>query len=77
MNITLSADKELIHKAREYAKRQNSSLNNLIRAYLTRLVDDMDASAAAEEFSRLSTEFSGKSPADYSFNREDVYDRFR
>ena len=75
MNITLSADKELIRKAREYAKRQNSSLNNLIRDYLTKLTDEMDASSAAGEFARLSTDFSGKSSEDYTFNRDEIYER--
>ena len=77
MNITLSADKEIIHKAREYAKRHNSSLNNLIRNYLKNLVDEMNASSAASEFEYLSTEFAGESPEGFIFNREDTYDRYR
>jgi hypothetical protein len=75
MNITLSADKEIIRKAREYAKRHNSSLNNLIRNYLKQLVDEMDSASAAKEFEYLSTEFAGRSPEGFTFNRDEVYNR--
>jgi len=33
MNITLSASEKLIEKSREYARRHNTSLNNLIRVF--------------------------------------------
>ena len=75
MNITLSADREVIRKAREYAKRHNSSLNNLIRNYLKQLVDEMDSASAASEFEYLSSEFAGRSPEGFTFNREAIYDR--
>jgi len=75
MNITLSANKELIEKAREYAKQHNSSLNRLIREYLTQLVDRMDGESAATEFEQLCEKFAGRSPAGYRFVREQTYDR--
>jgi hypothetical protein len=75
MNITLSADKELIRLAREYAKRHNSSLNALIRDYLTRLVEEMDSASAAAEFAHLASEFAGRSPEGFTFNRDEIYDR--
>lgn len=34
MNVTLSLDKELLDKAREVARRQGRSLNDLLREYL-------------------------------------------
>jgi hypothetical protein len=77
MNITLSADEAVIRKAREFAKRHNSSLNTLIRDYLEHLVNETDSVSSAEEFERLSTEFAGRSPAGYSFSREDIYSRVR
>ena len=35
MNITLSADAELIRKSRQYAKAHDTSLNQLVRDYLS------------------------------------------
>jgi hypothetical protein len=42
VNITLSADENLLRKAREIARRQGKSLNRMIREYLESL-DDRDA----------------------------------
>lgn len=75
MNITLSADKELIRLARAYAKQQNSTLNALIRKYLKHLVEEADSASAAKEFEYLSTEFAGRSPEGFTFNRNEIYDR--
>jgi hypothetical protein len=73
MNITLSADKKIIEKARIYARKQNTSLNNLVREYLKRITDHTDAGMAAEEFERIALEYGGKSESDYKFNREEIY----
>ncbi|NOQ97589.1 MAG: hypothetical protein GQ561_05440 [Calditrichae bacterium] len=73
MNITLSADKKIIEKARMYARRQNTSLNNLVREYLIRITDHTNADKAAEEFASIALEYGGKSGSDYKFNREDIY----
>lgn len=75
MNITLSADEELIRKAREYAKRHNSSLNKLIRNYLEQVTNQLDSEAAAREFEELCTRFAGESPPGYRFNRTEEYKR--
>ena len=73
MNITLSADKKIIEKARIYARKQNTSLNNLVREYLKRITDHTDAERASEEFESIALEYGGKSGSDYKFNREDIY----
>ncbi len=75
MNITLSANENLIKKAREYAKRHNSSLNNLIRAHLEQLTNQMDRESAAQELEKLCIEYSGESPSEYRFDRTEVYNR--
>jgi tRNA A37 N6-isopentenylltransferase MiaA len=75
MNITLSANEELIKKARQYAKRHNTSLNNLIRVHLEHITNQMDTEAAAREFENLCIEHSGESPAGYRFDRTEVYNR--
>ena len=54
MNITLSADKSLIAKARKYAQKHNTTLNNLVREYLKKIVNNSDVDKAADEFEKLS-----------------------
>lgn len=75
MNITLSADKKLIMKTREYAKKHNTTLNNLIREYLKLLVNETAFENAASEFEYLALNKAGKSPAGYKFIRKDIYSR--
>jgi hypothetical protein len=75
MNITLSADKTLIEKARRYAKKQNTTLNNLVRDYLKKITGYADANKAADEFEAIAMENAGKSSKDYKFNRENIYKR--
>lgn len=75
MNITLSADEELIKKARDYAKRHNSSLNKLVRKYLKQITNETDRYTAAHEFENLCSEYAGESPPEYRFNRADEYER--
>jgi predicted nucleic acid-binding protein len=50
-NLTLSADDELIEKARREAARRGKSLNQLIRDYLEELAGER--SPATSEFDRL------------------------
>ncbi len=75
MNITLSADKELIRKAREYAARHGTSLNRMIRRYLEQLVSDEDKESCAREFEQLAKEHGGSSPVGFVFDREEAHDR--
>ncbi len=75
MNISLSADEKLIKKAREYAKRHNSSLNNLVRSYLEQITNEIDGEEAAREFETLCTENAGESDRGYRFNRAEEYTR--
>lgn len=75
MNITLSADKELIEKSRKYAKEHNTSLNNLVREYLKRISGEQDLAASAEEFAELADKMSGRSAKGFKFDRDSLYDR--
>ena len=75
MNITLSANEELIKNAREYAKRHNTSLNKLIRAHLEQITNQMDRESAAREFETLCIEYPGESTPEYRFDRTEVYNR--
>jgi plasmid stability protein len=75
VNITLSADKELIRKAREYAARHGTSLNRMIRRYLEQLVLDEDKESCAREFEQLAKEHGGSSPEGFVFDRKEAHDR--
>ena len=54
MNITLSADKRLIEKCRDFAKKHNTTLNNLIREYLKRIVNERETEQISLEFESAS-----------------------
>jgi hypothetical protein len=75
MNITLSADVELIKKSREYAKMHDTSLNQLIRDYLARLSGGCEAEKAADEFVRLASTMAGCSERGFKFDRDAIHDR--
>lgn len=75
MNITLSADKNLIDNSRLYAKKHNTTLNNLVREYLKSVTNEITIESAALEFEKLARNAGGKSSVDFKFNREDIYVR--
>jgi len=75
MNITLSADADLINKGREYAKAHNTSLNQMVRDYLRRVTGGQDAEKAADEFLSLASSMPGCSDSGFKFSRDAVYDR--
>ena len=77
MNITLSADKDLIDNSRLYAHKHNTTLNNLVREYLKQITNKSEARNIAQEFETLAREHSGKSSVDYKFNRDEIYDRVK
>lgn len=54
-NITMSIDEELLKKARKVAIERNTSLNNLVREYLTTLVEteNMQRELAVRELRQL------------------------
>lgn len=52
-NVTISADEELLRRAREVARRQGKSLNAMIRAYLEILVANQERGSAAAELVEL------------------------
>ncbi len=76
MNITLSVDKELVEKAREYAVRHGTSLNRMIRRYLEELTSGGDRESCAREFGRLARDFGGSSPEGFVFDREEAHARW-
>lgn len=74
MNITLSIDDEVIHRARQRADALGTSVNQLVREYLEQLAGKRDAAIRAEEFARLSLLSHGDSKG-WKFNREEIHER--
>lgn len=74
MNLTLSADADLIRRAREVARSQGTSLNEMVRQYLRTLTGQQEGGSGAEELFAL-MDASGGDMGGEPFRREDVYDR--
>lgn len=73
-NITLSADPALIDKARALARRQGTTLNQLVRAYLKSITGDGDdASKSGRELLELMRRSGGRSGGK-KLNRQDAYE---
>ena len=74
-NITLSVDENVLAAVRRYAADQNSTVNGLVREYLTNLAAQEDraknARARLRELSAQSVGRLGKK----TWTRGDLYDR--
>ncbi len=74
MNITLSIDDEVIHRARRRAEVLGTSVNQLVREYLEQLAGKTDPNEDAAEFEKLSRLAQGNSGG-WKFNREELHER--
>ncbi|HTE22548.1 MAG TPA: DUF6364 family protein [Candidatus Limnocylindria bacterium] len=70
-NITLSADEKLIEAARERARSQNTTLNNLFREWLKQYTD---RERAVREYNELMKRLSYVQPG-RKFTREEMNER--
>jgi hypothetical protein len=73
MNITLALDDGLVARARELARQQGTTLNDVIRRYLESLAGARSGQVAAAELQRLWDEHPGHSGG-RPFSREDAYE---
>jgi hypothetical protein len=74
MNVTLSLDKELLDKAREVARRQGRSLNDLLREYLRSLARvDHEARSAEELFESMDA--AGGRLDGRTWTRDEIHER--
>jgi Family of unknown function (DUF6364) len=74
-NITLSVDENVLAAARRYAADQNSTVNGLIRDYLTNLAAQEDrAKRARARLRELSVQSVGRL-GKKTWTRDDLYDR--
>jgi plasmid stability protein len=74
MNLTLSVDDEVVHRARRRAEAIGKSMNELVREYLAQLAGESDLDALAAEFRELSKNPTGNSRG-WKFNREEIHQR--
>jgi hypothetical protein len=72
-NITLSADEEALAKARNYAKKHNTTLNQIIRDYIQEIVIKSERESFIDEFLKFAQEHAGCSEPGWKFNREELY----
>lgn len=72
MNLTLSVDEKTVEKAREVARRQGTSLNELLRRYIASLAGKRTGEEVAADLQRLWAEGTGNSGG-WKFNREEIY----
>jgi len=70
-SITLTADEQLIRRAREKARRERRSLNSVFREWLTRYVGQRDQRA---DFRVLMKRLS-YARADRTFSRDELNER--
>ncbi len=75
MNLTISADEDVIRRARAAARRQGRSLNDVLRETLERLAGAKSRDAVADEFLALAATTAGALATGY--RREDAYDSGR
>lgn len=73
-NLTLSLDDEILQKAREAALREHTSVNALVREYLTRYVDaksrGLEAIDAIDKLARRN-----KSSSTEAWSRDELHRR--
>jgi hypothetical protein len=75
-NITLAIDEKVLIKVRRAAARKDTTVNALVRDYLTRLVDQDDKAAKArQDLVKLAQESTWDPGPDWKWNREELYDR--
>ena len=74
-NITLSVDENVLAAARRHAAEPNSTVNALVREYLTNLAQHEDrARRARARLRQLSTHSQGRL-GKKTWTREDLHDR--
>lgn len=73
MNITLSADPELLRRARAEAKRRGMSLNEMVRALLESVVDEPAHVKAATMLEQLWADGTQGRSDGGRMKREDIY----
>ena len=75
MNLTLSADPELVARVRAYAQSHHTTLNHLIREYMETLIGQNNPEESARQFAELALQRPGRSPKGFRFDRQRAHER--
>ena len=73
MNITFSADAQLIKKARDFAKVHDTALNKMIRVFLTSMVAENGSEKDADYFLHTVEQIQGDSKGK-QWTRNEIYE---
>ena len=72
-NLTLAIDEDLLDKVRVLAAMKRTSVNEMVRGFLTRLVEqEVEHDEATQELLKLIDESEGDM-GDWRFSREETY----
>lgn len=74
-NITLSLDDELLASARLYAARRGTTVNSLVREYLTQVATGDSRIAKAKAEIRAVSGSRGLAVGDRGWRRDDLHER--
>ena len=74
-NITLSIDDDVLAAVRRYAAEHDSTVNGLVRDYLTRLARHSDRAATARQRIRELSDRSEGRTGEKNWNRDSVHER--
>ena len=75
-NITLAVDEDVLDKVRRVAAEKSTTVNAMVRDYLTELASrDERLANARRELLSLMEKSKGDMGPDFKFNREELYDR--
>lgn len=72
MNLTLSIQDEILEKAREAAKAQGKSVNQLVREYLQQFSAQAEIEQSLQDFRSTSQKGHAKG---WKFSRDELYER--
>ena len=73
MNLTITVDDELLERAREMARRQGTSVQEIIREHLSNYIGDRPRDEIAKELVELFKQTSGRSGGK-KIKRSDAYE---
>ena len=74
-NITLSVDEDVLATVRRYATERNSSVNQLVREYLTRISERQDRARQARQHIRRLSNRSKARLGSKSWSRDELHER--
>jgi Family of unknown function (DUF6364) len=74
-NVTLSIDEKVLDEARVYAAKRKTTVNALVRDYLTRIASEEDRVAQARKELRELAKRSTAEVGPITWTRDSLYDR--